>query len=113
MMVFLVRERGAENIEKMEKIDKRKTLKNEEKEKQIIRGKSNKNKRLLKTVVHTITFYLQLSPSKRIKDRIKGGLYPRYRGYSSIDTFTMALVCIFSSNFSHSWANRRNSIIKE
>ena len=49
MMVFWVKERGAENIEKMKKIDKRKTLKNEEKEKQIIRGKSNKNKRLLKT----------------------------------------------------------------
>ena len=80
MMVFLVRERGAENIEKMEKIDKRKTLKNEEKEKQIIRGKSNKNKRLLKTVVHTITFYLQLSPSKRIKDRIKGGTLPTIQG---------------------------------
>ena len=49
MMVFWVKERGAENIEKMKKIDKRRTLKNEEKEKQIIRGKSNKNKRLLKT----------------------------------------------------------------
>ena len=80
MMDFLVRERGAENIEKMEKIDKRKTLKNEEKEEQIIRGKSNKNKRLLKTVVHTITFYLQLSPSKRIKDRIEGGTLSLIQG---------------------------------
>ena len=49
MMVFWVRERGAENIENMKKKDKRKTLKNEEKEKQRIREKSNKNKRLLKT----------------------------------------------------------------
>ena len=48
-MVFWVRERGVEKIEKLKKTDKRKTLKNEEKEKQIIRGKSNKNKRLLKT----------------------------------------------------------------
>ena len=49
MMVFGFKERGAENIEKMKKIGKRKTLKNEEKEKQRIRGKSNKNKRLLET----------------------------------------------------------------
>ena len=31
MMVFWFKERGAENIEKKKKIDKRKTLKNEEK----------------------------------------------------------------------------------
>ena len=49
MIVFCVTERGAEDIEKMKKIGKRKTLKNEEKENQRIRGKSNKNKRLLKT----------------------------------------------------------------
>ena len=49
MMVCWFKDRSAENIEKMKKIDKRKTLKNEEKEKQRIQGKSNKNKRLLKT----------------------------------------------------------------
>ena len=49
MMVCWFKDRSAGNIEKMKKIDKRKTLKNEEKEKQRIRGKSNKNKRLLKT----------------------------------------------------------------
>ena len=48
MMVFWIRETGAENIEKMKKIDRRNTLKNEKKEKQIIRGKSSKHKRLLK-----------------------------------------------------------------
>ena len=35
-MVFLVRERGAENIEKKKKTDRRKTFKNEEKEKRRI-----------------------------------------------------------------------------
>ena len=48
MMVFWVRERGAENIEKVKKIDRKNTLKNEKKEKQIIRGTSSKHKRLLK-----------------------------------------------------------------
>ena len=38
-MIFLVREMGAENIEKTKKTDKRKTLKNEEKEKRRIQGK--------------------------------------------------------------------------
>ena len=32
MMVFLVRERVAENVEKMKKIDRRKALKTDEKE---------------------------------------------------------------------------------
>ena len=35
-MVFLIRERGAENIEKKKKTDRRKTFKNEEKEKRRI-----------------------------------------------------------------------------
>ena len=68
--------RGAENIEKKKNTNRRKTLKDEEKEKRRIHGKSNKNdkhlwfylsyKRLyfarkhsLKKVVHTITFCLQ------------------------------------------------------
>ena len=38
-MIFLVRGMGAENIEKTKKTDKRKTLKNEEKEKRRIQGK--------------------------------------------------------------------------
>ena len=38
-MVFLVRGRGAENIEKKKKTNGKKTLKNEEKEKQRIEGK--------------------------------------------------------------------------
>ena len=42
-MVFLVRGRGAENIEKKIKTDKIKTLINEDKEKQRIQGKSNNN----------------------------------------------------------------------
>ena len=57
MIVFWFKERGAENIEKMKKIDKRKTLKNKEKEKQRIRGKSNKNKRLLKTYFEKSSLY--------------------------------------------------------
>ena len=39
LMLFLVRGRGAENIEKKKKIDRRKTLKNDEKEKRKIQGK--------------------------------------------------------------------------
>ena len=46
MMVFLFQERGAENVEKMKKIDKRKILKIDDKEKLRVQGKSNKNKRL-------------------------------------------------------------------
>ena len=42
-MVFLVMGRSAENIEEKKKTDRRKTLKNEEKEKKRIRGKSNSN----------------------------------------------------------------------
>ena len=46
-MVFLVRGRGTENIEKKKKTDIRKTLKNEKKKKRRIQGKSNnKNKYL-------------------------------------------------------------------
>ena len=40
-MVFLVRGRGAENIEEKIKTDRRKTLTNEDKEKRRIQGKSN------------------------------------------------------------------------
>ena len=46
-MVFLVKGRGAENIEKKKKTDGRKTLKNEEKEKRRIQGKSNNNNKHL------------------------------------------------------------------
>ena len=46
-MVFLVRGRGAENIEKKIKTDKIKTLINEDKEKQRIQGKSNNNNKHL------------------------------------------------------------------
>ena len=46
MMFFLFEERGAENVEKMKKIDKRKTLKIDDKEKLRVQGKSNKNKHL-------------------------------------------------------------------
>ena len=42
-MVFLVRGRGAENIEEKIKTDRRKTLINEDKEKRRIQGKSNNN----------------------------------------------------------------------
>ena len=46
-MVFLVKGRGAKNIEKKKKTDRRKTLKNEEKQKRRIKRKSNnKNKHL-------------------------------------------------------------------
>ena len=37
-MIFLVSERGTKNIEKKKKTNRRKTLKNEEKEKQIIQA---------------------------------------------------------------------------
>ena len=40
-MVFLVMGRIAENIEEQKKTDRRKTLKNQEKEKRRIRGKPN------------------------------------------------------------------------
>ena len=40
MMVFLFQERGAENVEKMKKIDKRKILKIVNKEKLRVQGKS-------------------------------------------------------------------------
>ena len=42
-MVFLVRGRGAENIKEKIKIDRIKTLINEDKEKRRIQGKSNNN----------------------------------------------------------------------
>ena len=42
-MVFLVRGRGAENIEEKIKTDRRKTLINEDKEKRRTQGKSNNN----------------------------------------------------------------------
>ena len=42
-MVFLVRERGAENTDKKKKTDRRKTLKNEEKEIWKIKRNSNKH----------------------------------------------------------------------
>ena len=46
-MVFLVTGWSTENIEETKKIDRRKTLKNAEKEKRRIRGKSNNNNRHL------------------------------------------------------------------
>ena len=46
MMVCLVKEKGEENIEKKKKTDRRKTLKNEQKEKQRIQEKANNNKHL-------------------------------------------------------------------
>ena len=42
-MAFLVRGKGAENIGKIKKTDRRKPLKNEEKEKRRMQGKSNNN----------------------------------------------------------------------
>ena len=49
-----------------------------------------------------------------MEEGIEGrGLYPRYGGCFSLDTLTIALVCIFCSNLSHSQVNQRNSIIKE
>ena len=56
-MVFLVMGRGAENIEKKNKTDRKKTLKNENKVKRRIQGKSNNNNEhlwfylLLKSIV--------------------------------------------------------------
>ena len=46
-MVFLVMGRGAENIKKNNKTGRRKTLKNENKVKRIIQGKSNNNSEYL------------------------------------------------------------------
>ena len=43
----MVRRRGAENIEEKIKTDRRKTLKNEDKEKRRIQGKSNNNNKHL------------------------------------------------------------------
>ena len=52
-MVFLVMGRSAENIEKKNKKDRRKTLKNENKVKQRIQGKSNNNEHLWFYLLHT------------------------------------------------------------
>ena len=59
-MVFLVRERAAENTEKIKKTDGRKTLKNEEKEKRRIQRKSNNNNENLWFYLYKILFCLKV-----------------------------------------------------
>ena len=58
-MAFLVRERGAENIEEKIKIDRRNALINEDKEKRRIQGKLNNNNEHLwfSLLNKKITFY--------------------------------------------------------
>ena len=66
-MVFLVRGRGAENIEKKNKTDRRKTLKNEDKEKQRIQGKSNNNNEHIKNY---ILLKIIVVRGKKVKSRL-------------------------------------------
>ena len=65
-MVFLVSGRGAENIEKKKKAIGRKTLKNEEKEKPKIQGKSNNgNKHLWFYLFYKKLYFAQKQFEKR------------------------------------------------
>ena len=65
-MVFLVRGRGAENIEGKIKTDRRKTLINEDKEKRRIQGKSNNNNEYLSFYLfHKKLNFAQKHSSKR------------------------------------------------
>ena len=65
-MVFLVRGRGAENIEEKIKTDRRKTLINEDKEKRRIRGKlNNNNEHLWFYLLYKKSHFTQKRSSKR------------------------------------------------
>ena len=65
-MVFLVRGRGAENIEEKIKTNIRKTLINEDKEKRRIQGKSNNNnEHLWFYLFHKELYFTQEHNSKR------------------------------------------------
>ena len=65
-MVFLVRGRRAENIEKKIKTARRKTLINEDKEKRRIQGKSNNNNEYLSFYLfHKKLNFAQKHSSKR------------------------------------------------
>ena len=69
-MVFLVRGRGAENIEEKIKTDRRKTLTNEDKEKRRIQGKSNNdNEHLWFYLFYKKLHFTQKHSSKRYKSK--------------------------------------------
>ena len=65
-MAFLVRERGAENIEEKIKIDRRNALINEDKEKRRIQGKlNNNNEHLWFYLLYKKLHFTQKHSSKR------------------------------------------------
>ena len=65
-MVFLVRGRGAENIEEKVKTDRRKLLINEDKENRRIHGKlNNNNQHLWFYLFHKKLYFAQKPSSKR------------------------------------------------
>ena len=65
-MAFLVRGRGAENIEEKIKIDRRNTLINEDKEKRRIQGKlNNNNENLWIYLLYKKLHFTQKHSSKR------------------------------------------------
>ena len=65
-MVFLVRGRGAENIEEKIKTDRRKLLINEDKENRRIHGKlNNNNQHLSFYLFHKKLYFTQKPSSKR------------------------------------------------
>ena len=65
-MVFLVRGRGAENIEEKFKTGRRKTLMNEDKQKRKIQGKSNNyNEHLWFYLFYEKFYFTQKRSSKR------------------------------------------------
>ena len=65
-MVFLVRGKGVENIEEKIKIQRRKTLINEDKEKRRIQGKSNNNiEHLWFYLLHKKLYFAKKHGSKR------------------------------------------------
>ena len=83
-MVFLVMGRGAENIEKKNKTDRKKTLKNENKVERRIQGKSNNNNEHL-------WFYLLLKSIVVRGKKVKSSLYHQI-------LFTVFKCCRIRSN---------------
>ena len=81
----MVRRRGAENIEEKIKTDRRKTLKNEDKEKRRIQGKSNNNNKHL-------WFYLFIKKNILLKNIVVKGKEVKSSLYHHI-SFTIFMCC--------------------
>ena len=84
-MVFLVRGRGAENIEEKIKTDRRKTLINEDKEKRRIQGKLNNNN-------ENLWFYLFIKNYILLKNIVVKGKKVKSSLYHHI-SFTVFMRC--------------------